>query len=132
MYKRQILESMYEPVFSNDSHGFRPNRSCHTALQQIRDTFADITWFIEGNVCGFYGSMDHLVLINILRRRCLLYTSFPAIEVYHHALWGVLQIESKGELTPDELEWAKKYWMGQASDGWGEGFEQTDIECRCV
>ena len=66
---RLILERMYEPVFSNDSHGFRPNRSCHTALQQIRDTFADITWFIEGNVCGFYGSMDHLVLINILRRR---------------------------------------------------------------
>lgn len=66
---RLILESMYEPVFSDDSHGFRPNRSCHTALQQIRDTFADITWFIEGGVCSFYDSMDHSVLINMLRRR---------------------------------------------------------------
>lgn len=38
---------------------------------------------------------------------------FPAIEVYHHALWGVLQIESKGELTPDELD-------GQKNTGWGK------------
>ena len=27
-----IFESVYEPIFSNNSHGFRPNRSCHTAL----------------------------------------------------------------------------------------------------
>ena len=64
----------------------------------------------------------------LMKQRIL--SMFPAIEVYHHALWGVLQIESKGELTPDELEWTKKYWMGQASDGWGEGFEQIDIECE--
>jgi len=33
---RQILEAIYEPVFSNNSHGFRPNRSCHTALYQTK------------------------------------------------------------------------------------------------
>lgn len=33
-------------------------------------------------------------------------------------------------MTPDELEWTKKYWMGQIADGWGESFEQTDIECE--
>lgn len=26
---RQILEAIYEPIFSDNSHGFRPNRSCH-------------------------------------------------------------------------------------------------------
>lgn len=55
---------------------------------------------------------------------------FPAIEVYHHALWAVLKVETKGELTPDEMEWAKEFWTGQAADGWGESFEQTDIECE--
>ncbi|WP_270809960.1 hypothetical protein [Hungatella effluvii] len=63
----------------------------------------------------------------LMKQRIL--SMFPEVEVYHHALWGVLKIESKGELTPDEMEWAKEYWMGQAADGWGESFEQTDIEC---
>lgn len=29
---RMVLEAVYEPIFSNNSHGFRPKRSCHTAL----------------------------------------------------------------------------------------------------
>ena len=33
---REILEAYYEPQFSNHSHGFRPNRGCHTALQEIQ------------------------------------------------------------------------------------------------
>ena len=36
---RMVLESIYEPAFSNRSHGFRPKRSCHTALRQIQNTF---------------------------------------------------------------------------------------------
>jgi retron-type reverse transcriptase len=31
---RAILEQIYEPIFTNDSHGFRPGRSCHTALEK--------------------------------------------------------------------------------------------------
>lgn len=31
---KQILEAIYEPIFSEHSHGFRPNRSCHTALKE--------------------------------------------------------------------------------------------------
>lgn len=30
---RMILEAIYEGSFDNNSHGFRPKRSCHTALQ---------------------------------------------------------------------------------------------------
>jgi len=66
---RLILESIYEPTFSDFSHGFRPNRSCHTALQQIQGTFTGVKWFIEGNICGFFDNIDHAVLINILRKR---------------------------------------------------------------
>ena len=36
---RMLLESIYEPNFSENSHGFRPHRSCHTALLQIERTF---------------------------------------------------------------------------------------------
>ncbi|HER2162517.1 TPA: group II intron reverse transcriptase domain-containing protein, partial [Streptococcus pyogenes] len=66
---RRILESIYEPNFSENSHAFRPNRSCHTALKQIKNTFTGIRWFIEGDIKGFFDNIDHHILINILRKR---------------------------------------------------------------
>jgi retron-type reverse transcriptase len=35
---RTILQAIYEPVFLHESHGFRPGRSCHTALETIQRT----------------------------------------------------------------------------------------------
>lgn len=66
---RRILESIYEPQFSNHSHGFRPNRSCHTALKEIRNTFTGTRWFIEGDIKGFFDNIDHHVLVGLLRKR---------------------------------------------------------------
>ncbi|WP_242145247.1 MULTISPECIES: reverse transcriptase/maturase family protein [unclassified Bacillus cereus group] len=66
---RRILESIYEPQFSNHSHGFRPNRSCHTALKEIRNTFTGARWFIEGDIKGFFDNIDHHVLVVLLRKR---------------------------------------------------------------
>lgn len=34
---RMILEPLFEPEFSEHSHGFRPGRSCHTALAYLRE-----------------------------------------------------------------------------------------------
>lgn len=36
---RMLLEAIYEDSFEEISHGFRPNRSCHTALRQIQNRF---------------------------------------------------------------------------------------------
>lgn len=36
---RMVLEAIYEPLFKDTSHGFRPNRSCHSALRQIFTKF---------------------------------------------------------------------------------------------
>jgi len=66
---RMILESIYEPTFSNLSHGFRAKRSCHTALLQIQHNFTGTKWFIEGDIKAYFDTIDHHVLINILRRR---------------------------------------------------------------
>jgi len=66
---RMILESIYEPTFSDTSHGFRPKRSCHTALEQMERTFAGANWFVEGDIQACFDSFDHHVLIGILRRR---------------------------------------------------------------
>jgi len=66
---RMILESIYEPTFSNSSHGFRPNKSCHTALLQIQANFTGVKWFIEGDIKGFFDNIDHQTLVNIMRKR---------------------------------------------------------------
>lgn len=36
---RMILEAIYEPTFSEHSHGFRPKRGCHTALKHVSQKF---------------------------------------------------------------------------------------------
>jgi group II intron reverse transcriptase/maturase len=66
---RMILEAIYEGYFEGCSHGFRPHRSCHTALGQIQRSFAGAKWFIEGDIKGFFDNIDHNVLIDILRER---------------------------------------------------------------
>ena len=66
---RMILEAIYEGSFEHTSHGFRPKRSCHTALIDIQKTFTAVKWFIEGDIKGFFDNINHDVLINILRER---------------------------------------------------------------
>lgn len=66
---RMILEAIYEGHFETTSHGFRPKRSCHTALLHIQKTFSGAKWFIEGDIKGFFDTIDHDVLVGILRER---------------------------------------------------------------
>mgnify|MGYP002432272785 FL=1 len=66
---RMILEAIYEGHFETTSHGFRPKRSCHTALLHIQKTFSGTKWFIEGDIKGFFDNIDHDVLVGILRER---------------------------------------------------------------
>lgn len=64
---RMILEAYYEPQFSEHSHGFRPNKGCHTALQEIK-IWKGTRWFIEGDISKYFDTIDHNVLLDILSR----------------------------------------------------------------
>lgn len=63
-----ILQAIYEPTFSNSSHGFRPNRSCHTALLQVK-VQVGTRWWVEGDIKGFFDNMEHATLLRILGKR---------------------------------------------------------------
>ena len=63
-----ILERIYEPLFKDSSHGFRPKRSCHTALRSIR-FWTGTKWFIDIDIKGFFNNINHDVLMELLKKR---------------------------------------------------------------
>lgn len=63
-----LLEAIYEPTFADSSHGFRPDRSCHTALRQVKDQVG-IRWWIEGDIQSFFDTLHQDVLLTILKKR---------------------------------------------------------------
>jgi RNA-directed DNA polymerase len=66
---RILLQQIYEPVFSRQSHGFRPKKSCHTALNQITKEWQSVKWFIEFDIKGFFDNMNHETLISLLEKK---------------------------------------------------------------
>jgi len=66
---REILEALYEPVFSEKSHGFRPEKSCHTALDEIKHKWTGTKWFIEFDIEGFFDNIDHKILMRLLEKK---------------------------------------------------------------
>ena len=54
----------------------------------------------------------------------------PTVELWQDQLWGVLEIRVHGKLTESELKALSEEWSGQASDGWGEGFEQKPLQIQ--
>ena len=64
-----ILEAVYEPVFTNESHGFRPRRGCHTALAMLKNEFNGVRWFIEGDIKGCFDNINHAMLVSIIGKK---------------------------------------------------------------
>lgn len=66
---KEILEAYYEPQLSPHSHGFRPKRGCHTALEEVKHQWRGTIWFIEGDIKGCFDNIDHDILMNILAKK---------------------------------------------------------------
>lgn len=63
---RMILEAIYEPLFLDCSHGFRPKRSCHTALDKLKYQFGGVRWFVEGDIKGCFDNINHDALVGFI------------------------------------------------------------------
>ena len=61
---RLILEAYYEPQFSDNSHGFRPKRSCFTVLKQIKEKWTGTKWFIEGDIKGCFDNIPKELILH--------------------------------------------------------------------
>lgn len=68
---QQILESIYDPIFSQHAHGFRPGRSCHTAIKDLVDHLFnnEVETVIDVDLANFFGTIDHEWLVKMLRHK---------------------------------------------------------------
>ena len=70
---KAILEPIFESDFRPESHGFRPGRSCHTAMAHLFQMTAPrqkkMNWVIEGDITGYFDHIQHQTLMRLLRRR---------------------------------------------------------------
>lgn len=62
---KNLLNNIYEPLFLKYSHGFRPNKSCHTALREVKRNVGMI-WIIEGDIKGYFDNINHKILMELL------------------------------------------------------------------
>jgi group II intron reverse transcriptase/maturase len=99
---RTILDCVFEPTFSPDSHGFRPGRSCHTALKSIHQKFKGVTWIIEGDIRKCFDNIDQRKLMDIVENKILdrkftnliwkaLDAGYFIFKEYHHSISGTPQ-----------------------------------------
>lgn len=68
---QEILESIYEPIFLECSHGFRPKRSCHTAIRALQNHLhMHVTeTVIDIDLKNFFGTINHTLLENLLKEK---------------------------------------------------------------
>jgi len=66
---RLLLDAYYDPQFSPASHGFRPKLGCHTVLREVYHKWVGTKWFIEGDIAQCFDTLDHEVLLTILREK---------------------------------------------------------------
>jgi RNA-directed DNA polymerase len=96
---QKVLESIYEPLFLECSHGFRPGKSCHTAIQTLTDHLYrnHIQTVIDIDLRNFFGTIEHSLLESILKEKI----KDPKFMRYISRMFksGIL---TKGELTVSE------------------------------
>ena len=65
---KEILEAIYEPKFKEFSYGFRPNKSCHDAIQRVnKHIMADkVNYIVDADIKGFFDNIDHEWMIKFL------------------------------------------------------------------
>lgn len=67
---KKIFEPLVEPVFHENSYGYRPNRSAHDALAMVRRRCWEYDWVIEFDIKGLFDNIDHDLLMRAVRHHC--------------------------------------------------------------
>jgi RNA-directed DNA polymerase len=66
----QVMQPHYDPIFDDSSHGFRPKRSCHTAIAEAKSYVEDgYEWVVDIDLEKFFDTVNHQRLLSILEKK---------------------------------------------------------------
>lgn len=65
---KKIVEAIYEPRFTNNMFGFRPNRSCHDCLKYLNNCIENkyTNYVLDADIKGYFDNINHDMLIKCL------------------------------------------------------------------
>jgi RNA-directed DNA polymerase len=91
----KVLESIYEPLFHENSYGFRPGRSCHDAIEALHAHLSihEVETIIDVDLANYFGSISHQEAIKVIRKKI----SDPRLIRY------LIRMFKSGVLTDGEL-----------------------------
>lgn len=67
MVVKQVLEPQLEPIFDQDSYGYRPGKSAHQAVGSCRKRCWKYDWVVDLDIKGFFDSIDHALLMRAVQ-----------------------------------------------------------------
>lgn len=67
---KKLIEAIFEPKFTNNMFGFRPNRNCHSALKKLNYIIEEkkVNYVVDADIKGFFDHVDHKWLIKCLEQ----------------------------------------------------------------
>ena len=92
---RSILSTIYEPLFSNYSYGFRQNRGVHNAIQHVKG-WKDVSWFICLDIEKCFDTINRKKLINIMKQEIDDQRFFEVINKFFNAKVLDITLKTKG------------------------------------
>jgi group II intron reverse transcriptase/maturase len=66
---KDLLEPIFEPIFSDQSFGYRPGRSAHDALNEVRRLREQHDWIVDADIKGFFDNVDHDILLDLVNEQ---------------------------------------------------------------
>ena len=97
-----ILEPLFESTFSNNSHGFRPQRSCHTALDQIRREWRMVSYFIEIDLVKCFDKLSHKLILESIYKKC---PNKSIVQIINKMLkCGYVNLQNASDSSLEQLE----------------------------
>ncbi|MBS6955372.1 MAG: hypothetical protein KH230_19330 [Enterocloster asparagiformis] len=124
----RLFSPLTVELYEKNEWGDLEQDSIPMSGRDICDYQEDILSLIEREHLDTEGDRGLAVYLdNVLLGRKV-YSMNPTVEVWLGELWGVLEVQTHGELSAGEMKELISQWEGQCSDGWGEGFEQRPIQ----